>query len=69
MSYETSIVVRYGHLSLNPGQPDKPTIYARLRRVRPLRWEWALTCGCTGRTFTRGGAIVAAHAAAWRAES
>lgn len=62
-------LVRYGHLSLIPGEPDEPDIYAHVWR-EGWRACWSITAGRNGvtlthgTTWTRGGALVQANAAA-----
>lgn len=54
------------------GAGDEPDIYGTVRRRGPLSVDWEITAGPTGeplawgRTWTRGGAWVAASAAAHR---
>lgn len=77
----TSTLVRTGAYSLSPG-PDsdvyghaaEPDIYAHVYRLR-VRVAWRISAGrngmtlAWGRTWTRGGAMVAAIAAAHRPDS
>lgn len=60
------IPVRFGMLSLVPGEPDEPDIYASVIPVRPFRWRWRITSGVEGYAFTQIGALRRAHRAAWR---
>lgn len=78
MTAVTSLLVRTGAYSLSPG-PDsdvyghaaEPDIYAHVYRLR-VRVAWRISAGrngmtlAWGRTWTRGGAMVAAIRAAHR---
>lgn len=81
MTAVTSVVVRTGRYSLSPG-PDsdvcghanQPDIYAHVYR-KGLRLRWSISVGRGGRllkagkAWTRGGAMVAAIAAAHRSDA
>ena len=71
MTAVTSLIVRTGAYSLTPGVADRPDVYAHIHR-RGLRIAWRISVGrngwvfAWGRTWTRGGALVEAIAAANR---
>jgi hypothetical protein len=81
MTAVTSLLVRTGACSLAPGlgsdvcgHADEPDIYAHVYRLR-LRFAWRISAGRGGmtlgwgRTWTRGGAMVAAVRAAHRPDA